>query len=405
MNLLTEGKEKGIIKETNGLTRKLTINGHTEVYPVYKIRLDYLYFNDQNDRISTWISQYKADNNLSKLDIADKNKYNDIIHGFINESNPDAIKKTQTNIEMVDQREPGVILSDGRIIDGNRRFTCLRNLSKVNPKFNYFEAVILNESLENNAKEIKMLELIIQHGEESRVDYNPIDKLVGIYNDLLENKLLTPEEYAHSTNVSQNEIKKDMEVSILLVEFLEFINAPKQYYLARDMDLNGPLRELYGILKKVKDEDKREDTKIAAFVNFLMQPAGDMTRFIRKVKTVATSNYLDKYLEEQMVIAEALLEDLPPVGEMNKKIINEKFRSNEQVKNSLKYSLERAEEKEKSKKSRNKPLEMLSKVGDILEDIDINIFKKLGEEELAEIVSKVDNTQELLEVIKAEANV
>ena len=405
MNLLTEGKEKGIIKETNGLTRKLTINGHTEVYHVYKIRLDYLYFNDQNDRISTWISQYKADNKLSKLDITDKNKYNDIIHGFINESNPEAIKKTQTNIEMVDQREPGVILSDGRIIDGNRRFTCLRNLSKKNSRFNYFEAVILNENLENNAKEIKMLELMIQHGEESRVDYNPIDKLVGIYNDLVENRLLTPKEYADSTNDSINKINEEIEISKLLVEFLEFINAPKQYYLAREMDLNGPLRELYRILKKVKDEDKKEDTKIAAFVNFLMEPVGDMTRFIRKVKPITESNYLDNYLEEQMVIAEEVLEDLPPVGEMNKKIINEVFRSNDRLKESLESSLRKAETKVKSKESRNRPLKILTEVGDKLEGIDINIFKKLSEEELAEIICKVDSIQGLLEGIRTGANV
>lgn len=63
---------------------------------------------------------------------------------------------------MVDQREPGVVLSDGRIIDGNRRYTCLRKLSEKNDRFKYFEAVILERNIENNAKQIKMLELFIQ---------------------------------------------------------------------------------------------------------------------------------------------------------------------------------------------------------------------------------------------------
>lgn len=404
MNLLIEGKEKGIIKETS-LTKKLTINGHTEVYPVYKVNLDYLYFNDKNDRIATWISQYKADNNITQLDIADRELYNNIIHEFINQSNPEAIKKTQTNIDMVDQREPGVILADGRVIDGNRRFTCLRNLSKKNARFNYFETVILEASLENNAKEIKMLELMIQHGEESRVDYNPIDRLVGVYNDLVENRLLTPREYADSINKSENEVNKQIELSKLLVEFLAIINAPKQFYIARDMDLNGPLVELYGILNKIKDEDKREDAKNAAFINFLVQPKGDMTRFIRKVKTVASSNYLDEYLEEQMEIAEKVIEELPSVGKMNNKVIKEKFRSNEDVKESLERSLIKAEAKAKSRESRNRPLQILCKVEDMLEILDTNIFMKLKEEELCEIISKIDNLEELLGQIRKDANV
>lgn len=404
MNLLIEGKEQGIIKKS-GLTKKITINGHTEIYPVYKVNIDYLYFNDQNDRIATWISEYKANNNISKLDITDRESYNNIIHKFINQSNPKAIDQTQTNIEMVDQREPGVILSDGRVIDGNRRFTCLRNLSKKNARFNYFETVILEASLENNAKEIKMLELMIQHGEESRVDYNPIDRLVGVYNDLVENKLLTPKEYANSINKSESEVNKQIELSKLLVEFLEMINAPKQFYIARDMDLNGPLVELYGILNKIKDEEKREDAKNAAFINFLVQPQGDMTRFIRKVKTVASSSYLDEYLEEQIEIAEQVIEELPPIGKMNNKVIKEKFRSNEDVKESLERSLTKAEAKAKSKESRNRPLQILFKIGDMLETVDTNIFMKLKEEELSEIISKIDNLEELLEQIRKDANV
>ena len=61
MNLLVDGLEEKTVFKTE-LTKQLSIDNHTEVYPVYKIRLDKLYYNDQNDRIATWISQYKADN-------------------------------------------------------------------------------------------------------------------------------------------------------------------------------------------------------------------------------------------------------------------------------------------------------------------------------------------------------
>ena len=207
MNLLIDGIEQKFVEKTS-LTRKITIDGITKAYPVWKVRIDKLFYNDQNDRIATWISQYKYENSGKMVDPSNREEYNSIIEKFIIESNPDAIKKTQNNIELVDQREPGVVLTDGRIIDGNRRFTCLRRLSSKNDRFRYFEAVILEHNYENSAKQIKMLELAIQHGEESKIGYAPIDRLVGIYNDIIDTKLLTEEEYSKSTTEPLSEIKK-----------------------------------------------------------------------------------------------------------------------------------------------------------------------------------------------------
>ena len=68
MNLLVDGLEEKTVFKTE-LTKQLSIDNHTEVYPVYKIRLDKLYYNDQNDRIATWISQYKADNKINCFDM------------------------------------------------------------------------------------------------------------------------------------------------------------------------------------------------------------------------------------------------------------------------------------------------------------------------------------------------
>jgi len=173
MKLLQDGVREGYIIPTD-VTRKITMDGVTKVYQVYKIKLSCLYYNDQNDRIATWISKYKADNALEYFDISDREQYNSVIQQFIIDSNPSAIDKTKSNISMVDQREPGVVLNDGRIIDGNRRFTCLRLLSAKDEHFAWFEAVILDKDINDNQKEIKMLELMIQHGEEGKVDYGMI---------------------------------------------------------------------------------------------------------------------------------------------------------------------------------------------------------------------------------------
>lgn len=403
MNLLQEGLANGSVKRTDRAT-KMVVDGLTETYPIYQVRLDKLYFNDQNDRIATWIGQYKADNSITEFDKTDINAYNDIISTFIYNSNPDKIKATQKNIEFIGQQKYGVVLNDGRIIDGNRRFTCLRNLASSNPQFNYFETVILDCDYEHSAKQIKMLELQIQIGEEARVDYNPIDKLAGVYRDIVESKLLTIEEYARSTNHSEKEVEKEVELAKLLVEFLEAIKAPGQFYIARDLDLNGPLVELLGVLKKINDEDKKQEMKYIAFTNFLMQPDKDMTRFIRNLKGIADSTYVDEFIEKEIDIVEEVLDSIPEDCKVTSDVVA-KVKSNEAVKEQLNRTMDVVSNKVKVTTIRNKPNQMLTKAVDSVEAIDVHIIKKLTEEQKEEILVNIEKLQELLSDLKEEINV
>lgn len=392
MRLLQDGVREGYIIPTD-VTRKITMDDVTKVYQVYKIKLSCLYYNDQNDRIATWISKYKADNVLECFDMSDRERYNRIIQQFIIDSNPSAIDKTKSNISMVDQREPGVVLNDGRIIDGNRRFTCLRLLSAKDEHFGWFEAVILDKDINNNQKEIKMLELMIQHGEEGKVDYNPIDRLVGVYNDIIDKKLLTIAEYAKSTNEAEYEVKKRIELANLMVEFLEYINAPKQFYIARELELEGPLIELAAILKKCPDDETRQKMKISVFNNMLVKPENDMTRFVRQIKSVVETEFLDDFIEEQIDLAEQVAEIIPEQV-LDAKTIQENVCQNEQMKEKLSHSMEKVVTKVKRTETRNKPAMMLDKSILSIESIDVHILEKLGNEEL-------DVVRDKIEVLKA----
>ena len=198
------------IVQMTSSTRKVTFVNKTEVYPVYKVRLDALYYNDQNDRIATWITRYETENGIESLSKLKQSyeEYNDIIEQFIVESNQESINKTQKNIAVVGQIQAGVTLSDGRIVDGNRRFTCLRRLQKQQQQPLYFETVIMDMDIHVDRKQIKLLELAVQHGEEKKVEYDPIDYAVGTYRDVVKTKLLTESEYAASTNEPISDVRK-----------------------------------------------------------------------------------------------------------------------------------------------------------------------------------------------------
>lgn len=399
MNLLKDGiVQHAVIKTVQ--TRKLNVDGLTKPYPVYKVRLDWLFYNDQNDRIATWISQYKAQHDGKAPDISDRENYNKIIEQFIVESNPDAIRKTQNNIEMVDQREAGVVLVDGRIIDGNRRFTCLRRLADKNDRFNYFETVILDRNIENSAKQIKMLELTIQHGEESKVDYNPIDRLVGIYNDIISTQLLSIEEYSKSTAESETEVKKRIEVAKLMVEFLEFINAPEEFYIARDLQLYYPLEELLKLIKKCRTDDEIEDLKIAVFTNILMQTAGDMTRFVRHIKTIVGTEYQEEFFKEQKEIAEKVVDTIPAQGKVTTGVIREVVRANNEAVRELELSMEKTLTKAKKTETKNRPIQLAEKATTFLESIDTNILLKMNDSELRRLIRQLDKLERIIATIR-----
>ena len=404
MNLLNEGIKTGAVVKTE-LTKKFSIDGTTQVFPVYRIRLDLLYFNDQNNRITTWLSQYRAEHNGELPSIADKENFNAIIEDYIIKSNPEAIKRTETNIELVDQREAGVVLTDGRIIDGNRRFTCLRHLAKKTEKFNAFEAIILDRDIEKSAKQIKLLELAIQHGEETKVEYNPIEELVGIYNDIEVTKLVSAEEYARSCNIPLKEVNHRLENAKLLNEFLEYINVPKQYYIARDLDIVSSLDTLNIILKKMHDDEEIEKTKICVFTNIIMHTGADLRAFVRDINKVANSEYFEEYIEEQLPIAEQVANLLSGSGNGNVTSITQTVRSHDDIRNNLEDSLEKVLYKTKRKETRNLPAKNISKAKGLLEDIDTNIFQKLSADEIDDVRRELNRLKFYISEIEKNLNV
>ena len=410
MNLLVDGVAQKAVAET-GRKQKLLIDGHYEDFGIYRIRLDLLYFNDQNDRIATDISRYNASHPHNLISgVQHDAQYNALIHSFIVKSNEARLKTTQRNIQLYGQTNPGVVLADGRVIDGNRRFACLRNIQESTGAEQYFEASILEHTLGHNAKQIKQLELTIQLGQDRPVEYDPIDRLVGIYNDLIciqedGKSLLTIQEYLHclGTNSTEADIKADIERAKLMVEFLESINAPFQFYLAKQMNLNDPLKELHKIIKKCRIDEQKDDIKNVVFANLLMQPHGDMTRYIRKVgKVISNPKISSGFLDEQLELTEQVYDTLEGIPVVTEKVINEKIRTQDDLKEDFAHSTEKWVSKADGDATRNRPAQLAEKAYEMLDTIDTNIFKKLNDEQKDDIRNRLDQIQEVLNRIRGE---
>ncbi|QQJ64106.1 ParB/RepB/Spo0J family partition protein [Staphylococcus pseudintermedius] len=374
-----------------------------KVYPVYKIKLSELYYNDQNDRIATWISKYKIENKITDFEKYNIETYNDKIGEFIKSSDEKAYKKTKNNIEAIGQQEPAIVLKDGRIIDGNRRFTCLRALAQNNTKFNYLESIIIDKDIENSKKEIKLLELYLQHGKEERVDYKPIDRLVGIYNDINKNNLITIKEYADNTGQSEKEVKQLLDRAILMNEFLEFINMPEHYYLARELDLDGPLNEINTILKKVKNDEDREDLKNILFTYLIMKPNSDMTRYVRHINKLVNNVQFKPFLEENLELTERFLEKFDEIEENpDATFINEKVKSDIELTTELNETYEKFQEKVKKRNTLNAPRNQVMKAIEALENIDSHIVISLNDEDHEQFLSALNELENTIHEFRKE---
>ncbi|WP_400203920.1 hypothetical protein [Methanomethylophilus alvi] len=358
------------IVTTTDYSKKLTIDGVTESYPVYRIKLECLYYNDQNDRIATWLSKFKSDHPDFGVDSPD---YNDEIHKMIVDSNPDAFKKTKKNIELYNQREPGVILMDGRVIDGNRRFTCLRELSREDDKFGFFEAVILPHSYdnENGKKIIKALELAIQHGTDKQVDYDPINKLVGIYRDLIEDgHAFTIKEYARYIDQKESEVQKSVDIANLMIDYLDFLNAPKQFYIAVEHNINGPLYEMQSVLKKITDEEQKEEMKKAMFSAILFL-SGDITREVRKYRSIADSGITEEFFGKQRDIVDKVTDKIIEInGPVTPKSLGEQVTNDKVLMDEIQDSLDDEYGRVTSAKVRSTPIKLVEQAISKIDAID-----------------------------------
>ncbi len=381
--------------QRTSLTRKVTYNGKTTVYPVYRIRLDLLFYNDQNDRIATWISRYEAEHGGQALRKMDREAYNRVIEGFIVESNPEAIQRTQKNIQLIGQREPGVTLADGRIVDGNRRFTCLRRLQRESAEPIFFETVLMEMDIQADKKQIKLLELAIQHGEEKKVDYDLIDYAIGTYRDVVRTKLLTAEEYAASANEPMADVKKRIEIAGVICEFLEYIRLPEQYYAAREYQVYSIFQEMLPI--RPTDEEDRKLLKTIVFQNVMMQAIVDQRKYIRDVKTLVKNSLYEEYFEDQKRLGQRIRELFSSVSVSTKADVDRFAAENSKITEELQLSLEKALLRSRNKALKAKPMENAEKGYALLMDIDPRQFGRMTTEEKEDLKSKLKDLSTLAE--------
>jgi hypothetical protein len=258
--MTTEERKKLILKERTKYLEEYPLKIRTpgEKHKVFKVPVEYLYYNNLNGRISSITESWKAEG--ENIQVASTDYLIRIEKILWNSAERENIK-TLKDLKNNGQQRPGIITSDGRVIDGNRRLMLLNRLYRETGKkdYGFFHAIILEDNL--SEKEIMRLELNIQFGEDEKVDYNPIEKYIMVNRRI--NEGFTPKDIEEDTNgrYKASQIKEFNEIFELMKEYLNYISRPRNFELLDFRKVEDPLITLYNQLKKLKSNKHSSQSK------------------------------------------------------------------------------------------------------------------------------------------------
>ena len=379
--------------------KTLVIGKQSQSYQVWRVPLKYLYYNDQNDRVSTARSRFESTH--GDIDFEDREKYNMVFEELIRNNGPEQLSKTQKSIRTRGQDNPGVTLNDGRVVDGNRRFTCLRLIERETNQEQYFETVILDMDYKQQYKLIKALEIELQMGVEEKIPYDPVDRLFGLYKSIRLDKAFTVEEYAELfDDKTPGEIQASLEEADLMCEFLDYIGCHNQFYIAKDLKLEGVFYDIPKTLKKVKktDPDKVDDVKSLIFASILMGVSNRLNLFVRDDigKLVTNAEDLSNLVEDTQSVVDSVRDIIEVENPKTTEDINN-IRGNEEIKESILSPVNKLNERRKNRSIQGAPLKLAKEALNKLDTIIVPSIQHLSDEDkltlegvLSEIASKIE---------------
>jgi hypothetical protein len=207
-------KISAILEQDPYAQKEIMWQDKLEVMPVYKISLKYLLYNKYNGRILSRTQSLEAQGkNLNPENENDRK----ILEKLLWDSKPDRNKKTLLDLETHGQKEIGIITKDGIIIDGNRRAMLLNRIDK----YDYFKAVILPVTLEQNPIEIEKLETSYQMGADEKLGYNPIEKYIKAKN--LAKKGISTKEISDWMGENESTIKDYLAIMETMDDYLDYL--------------------------------------------------------------------------------------------------------------------------------------------------------------------------------------
>lgn len=393
--------------------------------PVYSIPLSMLYYNKDNGRIASWISGYDEEHPINPLGSLYRETFNREIEKLIKKTGKvGSFEKTKQDIRIKGQLRPGLVLSDGRVMDGNRRFTVLRDLYEEtsSDKFANFECFVYDVPVnEGDWKTLKRIERRAQFDVDEKSDYDATEKLVEAYQDLLApNHLLTLKEYRDIYHLKEGEARDMQTRAQIMIDYLEFIGQPLKFYIVRARKLDGPINELARLYRSVDAPEWNRIRPLFYAAMYQEGSRGDRTRDVRGLisaynsPTIRQSNFEDALDRVNQDLEQSELKHLAakpattpaPMAEVEKetkpKVVSEPEVSSAstQISSETQDMLCDVSAAAKADSARRKPLQKARESYESLNEIDIDAVNHMSPEEKSNLHNSLDMIEGRLSTLK-----
>jgi hypothetical protein len=267
-------------------TERVRIQDQMIEIPVFRLPLEYLYYNIKNGRFA---KEYLKLKNKIQRELSPENS-DDVkeIEKMLHEQSHSKTIWLKNNLREVGQEEPGIITHDGYVINGNRRMSVLKLLSLEDSKFAYMNVGRLPENVSES--DIYKIELGKQMARDQKLDYGPINELLKIEHGI--NSDLTLEQIAITIGFTKDEIKEKIERLDLIKEYLGFIGEPDNYTAAEN--INDHFIDLQNYIFSEQKKKKHEFSNLELLnikeIAFSTMKAGVLSKHLRKIPKMITNS-------------------------------------------------------------------------------------------------------------------
>ena len=207
-------KIKEVLRGEHSTAEELMWQDSLQPMRVYKVPLNCLIYNKYNGRILSRTKSLESQGEEINPETEEGKK---IIEKLLWDSRPDRNQKTKKDIEKYTQKRPGIITKDGIVIDGNRRVMLLNQIEK----FDYFKAMVLPVTLDENPIEIQKLETSYQMGEDEKLGYRAIEKYLKA-KTLLQQQV-TVEQIANWMGETVGQVEEYLSVMKTMEGYLDYL--------------------------------------------------------------------------------------------------------------------------------------------------------------------------------------
>lgn len=253
--------------------------GKLRTMNVYEVDISLLKFNYLNGRIGSEVLEYQQTKGLKLKDLS-VDEANQIISSWVWKKSKGPNEKTYKDIKDKGQIMPGIITSDGIVVDGNRRLMLLMRLKQIEGIDRKFKTAILDETYEDSIDaefDIKKLETQIQLGQDEKVNYAANEKylrVIDFIDNYVKEGLMQKEEIVRLMDFKNtSEVDEIYKIGQYMIEYLEHIGAKNIWSrLDNTEDLFISLSRTHSLYEKSKgnagwnfSEDDVFDFKIIGF--------------------------------------------------------------------------------------------------------------------------------------------